>query len=121
MISHRRDGWSVLLADAHDMDHLRRVSVDGETVLVRLLDALVDAQTMEYAADVAFYFTPRAVSMYDYYLKALGLEEGDEVNAQACAQFAVPPEVMRQLLECDELVHASDEDDPLALFKKLLG
>lgn len=120
-VSHRRDGWSVLLADAHDMEHLRRVSVDGETVLVRLLDELVDAQTMEYAADVAFYFTPRAVSMYDYYLKALGLEEGDRVNAQACGQFAVPPEVMRQLLERDELVHASDDDDPLALFKKLLG
>ena len=52
-VSHRRDGWAILLADAADMERLRRVSVDGETVLVRILDELVDAQTLEYAADVA--------------------------------------------------------------------
>ena len=97
-VSHRRDGWSVLLADSRDMAHLRRVSVDGETVLVRILDESVDVQTLEYAADVAGYYTPRIVGIYDYYSKAYGLEESAEIDERICAQLSVSPHVVRELM-----------------------
>ena len=97
-VSHRRDGWTVLLADAGDMGHLRRVSVDGETVLIRILDELVDAQTLEYASDIADYYTPRISKFYDYYLKAVGREMGGGIDEEVCTTLAVSPSVVRELM-----------------------
>ena len=102
-VSHRRDGWFVLLADSRDMAHLRRVSVDGETVLVRIEGELVDVQALEYAADIASYYTPRIVGAYDYYLKALGREDSPAVDEEICSLLSVPSHVVQELLIRQEM------------------
>ena len=101
-ISHRRDGWTVLLADRDDLPRLRRIVVDGETVLVRVMGELVDAQALEHAADVADYYVPRVTGLYDYYLKALGREEGRSVDEEVCALLGVSPDVVRGLMAYQE-------------------
>ncbi|MBQ9003446.1 MAG: hypothetical protein IJ087_16485 [Eggerthellaceae bacterium] len=98
---------------------LRRVSVDGETVLVRILDELVDAQTLEYESEMITYYTPRLVNFYDYYLKVLGRKDSPEIDTEACAKLAVSPETMAGLLERDELTRP-DEDEMLEKIRKSL-
>ena len=35
-VARRRDGWSFLVADADDLERINRLTVDGETVLIRV-------------------------------------------------------------------------------------
>lgn len=50
-VARRRDGWSFLIADADDLERLNRLTVDGETVLVRVAGELVDATALSWAYD----------------------------------------------------------------------
>lgn len=50
-VARRRDGWSFLIADTHDLQKLNRVTVDGETVLIQIAGELVDAAILSWACD----------------------------------------------------------------------
>lgn len=58
-VTRRHDGWNFLIADAADIQKLNRVTMDGETVLVRVSDEFVDIVTLSWASDVANTFIPQ--------------------------------------------------------------
>lgn len=52
-VARRRDGWSFLMADSDDLERLNRLTVDGETVLIRMAGELIDATSLVWAYDAA--------------------------------------------------------------------
>lgn len=85
-VARRRDGWSFLLADPDDLRRLNRVTVDGETVLVKVADELVDASALSWASDVAEEYVPRAEAAFGFLMRSSFGEDGDlaEASANAC-------------------------------------
>lgn len=108
-VSHRRDGWAVLLADRNDFAHLRHVSIDGEVVLIRLGNEFVDARALEYASDFYYYFVPRVVAVYNFFEAALGKMNGDDLDAEICSMLALSPETVRMLMKWNEKAEAADK------------
>ena len=60
-VARRRDGWSFVIADESDLETLIKVSVDGEDVLVRQGDELIDALRLKIASDIAYSVNPASV------------------------------------------------------------
>ena len=110
-ISHRRDGWSVLLADCHDMKHLRRVKVDGEVVLIRLFGEIVDAQTLEYNTDLRTYFEPRIIENYEYFARALEKGKSPKLDNELLDLLAIPEGVAKEFMLWHEHVRAAKEKE----------
>lgn len=46
-VARRRDGWSFLIADEEDLENLNRLTIDGETALIRLEEEVVDVVALE--------------------------------------------------------------------------
>lgn len=65
-VARRRDGWSFVLADEHDLETLFKVSADGEDVLSRQGDEFVDALQLRFASEIAYGINPETVSTHDY-------------------------------------------------------
>lgn len=57
-VARRRDGWSFLVADADDLERINRLTVDGETVLIRVAGDLVDASALSWAHECAEEVAP---------------------------------------------------------------
>ncbi|MBQ9020443.1 MAG: hypothetical protein IJ113_00305 [Eggerthellaceae bacterium] len=110
-VSHRRDGWAVLLADSRDMKRLRHVSIDGEVVLIRLFDELIDRRALEYTSDLCYYFAPRVVAVYDFLESVLGKEHTEEPDAEICEMLALSPATVKQIMEWNELAEALSKED----------
>ena len=70
-VARRRDGWSFLIADADDVSRLNRLTVDGETVLVKIAGDLVDATALSLAYDVAEEYGPMASAACRYLAAAV--------------------------------------------------
>jgi hypothetical protein len=83
-IARRIDGWSCILADSDDFDHLLRVTVDGEDALVRQGDEFADGLMLNCSADRAFVTNPKAVATHDYYAAALGGPDGQPGEEELC-------------------------------------
>lgn len=66
-VARRRDGWSFLVADAQDVAALERLTVDGELVLVRMAEELVDASALMRAYDESDDLGPRAVAAHTFF------------------------------------------------------
>lgn len=84
-VARRRDGWSFLIADENDIPKLNRLTVDGETVLVKIAGELVDAAALSWAYDVAEEYVPRAAAAFDFLMRGSFGEDGDSVEASANA------------------------------------
>ena len=54
-IAFRQDGWSFVIAD----EHLLKVTVDGEAVLLRAGGGFVDCCRFDHAVELADHFVPR--------------------------------------------------------------
>lgn len=61
-VARRRDGWSFLVADADDLERLNRLTVDGETVLIRIAGELIDAASLSWACDAVGEYPSMALS-----------------------------------------------------------
>lgn len=77
-VARRRDGWSFLVADADDLERLNRLTVDGETVLIRTAGELVDAAALSWAWECAEDISPKAASAFRF---LLGCAAGRETDA----------------------------------------
>ena len=108
-VSHRRDGWAILLADRNDFEHLRHVSIDGEVVLIRLGDEFVDARALEYASDFYYYFVPRVVAVYNFFEAVFGKEGADDLDEEICSMLALAPETVEMLMMWNEKYEAADK------------
>lgn len=88
-IARRRDGWSFLVADEQDVAALERLTVDGETVLVRMASEIVDAAALMRAYDEAEDFGPRAVAAHAY-LEALVGDSGEsDPESEICSKMGM--------------------------------
>lgn len=83
-IARRIDGWSCILADSGDLQHLLRVTVDGEDALVRQGDEFADGLMLNCSADRAFATNPKAVATHDYYAAALRGADGEPDDEELC-------------------------------------
>lgn len=61
-VARRRDGWSFLIADSDDLERLNRLTVDGETVLIRIAGELIDAASLSWACDAVGEYPSMAIS-----------------------------------------------------------
>ncbi|WP_241963541.1 hypothetical protein [Gordonibacter sp. 28C] len=84
-VARRRDGWSFLVADAEDIQKLNRLTVDGETVLVRIADELVDVSALSWVYDVAEEYVPQAVIAHGFLMRAFYGKDGDLAEAASNA------------------------------------
>ena len=60
-VARRRDGWSFLIADADDLQEIHRITLDGETVLVSVMDELIDTTALNWAWDLIKEYAPKAI------------------------------------------------------------
>lgn len=58
-IAFRQDGWSFVIADEKDREHLLKVTVDGETILLRVGGGFVDCCRFDHAVELADHLVPR--------------------------------------------------------------
>lgn len=65
-VARRRDRWSFLIADADDLERINRLTVDGETVLIRIAGELVDAASLSWACECAEELPSRAIAAYSF-------------------------------------------------------
>lgn len=84
-VARRRDGWSFLIADAEDIRKLNRLTVDGETSLVRIADELVDVSALSWAYGVAEEYVPQAVIAHGFLMRASYGRDGDWAEAASNA------------------------------------
>ena len=92
-VARRRDGWSFLIADGDDLERLNRLTVDGDTVLVRIAGELVDAAALSWAWECAEGFSPKAMEAYRFLLGYSAGREADVLDA-----MGVPPECFKAML-----------------------
>lgn len=83
-IARRIDGWSCILADSEDLEHLLRVTVDGEDALVRQGEEFADGFMLNCSADCAFATNPKAVATHDYFAAALRGVDGGPDDEELC-------------------------------------
>lgn len=89
-VARRRDGWSFLLVDAEDIKTLNRVTVDDETVLMRVAGALVDVTALHWAFDVADDIAPMAIAAHAHLAATLSRCNGADVELEACNLMGFP-------------------------------
>ena len=92
-VARRRDGWSFLIADGDDLERLNRLTVDGDTVLVRIAGELVDSAALSWAWECAEGFSPKAMEAYRFLLGYSAGREADVLDA-----MGVPPECFKAML-----------------------
>ena len=102
-VARRRDGWSFVLADEHDLATLLKVSVDGEDVLIRQGDEFVDALQLRLASEVAYGINPETVSTHDYWQVAM--QDGD-----ACGRIGYSESAYEGVLKAQARTATPAED-----------
>ena len=91
-VARRRDGWSFLLVDDEDTRALQRVTVDDETVLIRVAGELIDVTALHWAFDVADDIAPMAVAAHDHLTALLTQQGGVDIEAEACKMMGFSSE-----------------------------
>lgn len=86
-VARRRDGWSCLIADAEEVKVLQRMVIDGDLVLVRVADELVDATALRWAYNVVEDLIPKAVKAHGYLWSAIKSESGINREVESCEQM----------------------------------
>ena len=90
----RRDAATFLLADESDVSRMLRVAVNGDTVLLRVGDELVNAARFAHAADLSTVYNPQAESTRAYLEAALGDSAPGDPAEAICAMMGYSPEAM---------------------------
>lgn len=102
-VARRRDGWSFLIADADDLERLNRLTVDGETVLIKVSGELVDAAALSWAWECAEELPAKAVATYRSLLDGTAKQRADVLDA-----MGVPVECFGAMM-ADQRSEASNE------------
>ncbi len=84
-VARRRDDQSFLIADEKDLKALNRLTVDGETVLIKITHELVDASSLSWVYDVAEEYVPRAATAFEFLMQASYGKDGDLAATSANA------------------------------------
>lgn len=104
-VARRRDGWSFLLVDDSDIAQLTKVTADGQVVIFRQGDDLIDGIAYNYASDLACEFNPQSVHTHDYFARALGPD-----NEQAiCNQMGYTQEAYARVAEMQRCANLSKD------------
>lgn len=85
-VARRRDGWSFLVADAEDLQRLNRLTLDGETALIRVSGELIDATALKWAFDIAEEYVPMAIRAHKWLASRADCETHASESA-ICASF----------------------------------
>lgn len=94
-VAFRRDGWSFVVADASDRQHLLRMAIDDESVLVRLGDGLVDCSRLYHFANIVDHVLPKA-SKAIAFLQGMRSDWSDgNADAQIAATLGMSAESYR--------------------------
>lgn len=109
-VARRRDGWSFLLVDDDDIAQLTKVTADGQVVIFRQGDDLIDGIAYNYASDVACEFNPQSVKTHDYFARALGPESEQEI----CRLLGYTAEAYAQVAEMQRRSAVTAKDKPEA-------
>lgn len=96
-VARRRDGWSFLLVDDDDIDGLTKVMADGQVVVFRQGDCLIDGIAYDYASDIACELNPQSVRTHDYLARVLGPENEQVI----CERMGYPPEAYAEVAEME--------------------
>ena len=95
-VARRRDGWRFLIADVEDLQRLNRLTVDGETVLVKMAEELVDIAALRWAYDIAEEYAFMAVAAHKWLASqdycGTGISETD-----ICASFGLSPQLYARI------------------------
>ena len=89
-VARRRDGWSFLLVDDMDMKTLLRLTIDEDTVLMRVGDTLVDVAALHWAFDVADDIIPMANTAHEHLTSTLCLNDGFDIDCESCRKMGFP-------------------------------
>ena len=111
-VARRRDGWSFLIVDDEDIKTLNRVTVDDETVLVRIADDIVDVSALHWAFDVADDIVPMAIAAHRHLSALLASEPGIDVELEACNRMGFPLETFLAItrIEPDAALEAEGDE-----------
>ncbi len=100
-VARRRDGWSFLLVDDEDMKTLNRVTVDDETVLVRVAGEIVNVAKLHWVFDMADDIIPMAITAHRWLSAQLLDEQGTDAEVEACELIGFPYETFRALTKSE--------------------
>lgn len=115
-VARRRDGWSFLLVDDEDIKTLNRVTVDDETVLMRVAGAIVDVTALHWAFDVADDIVPMAIAAHRHLSALLANEPGIDVELAACNLMGFPHETFRAVTRSEPADDSAGGDEARDLF-----
>ena len=96
-VARRRDGWSFLLVDDEDMKALLRMTIDGDTALIRVGDELVDALALQCAFDAADDVIPKAVTAHDHLVESRKRQGLVSAEHDICHRIGFPHETYKAL------------------------
>ena len=101
-------GWRFLLASAEEMKHVELVVVDGEAIMKRVLDVLIDLQAFDEAAYECIGTSSKGLhericELHSYLKRTTGNEQPSVPG--------VPEEVIKALLEMQEQSDKNDEEE----------
>ena len=85
------------MADAQDVAALERLTVDGEAVLVRMADELIDAAALMRAYDEAEDFGSRAVAAHVHLEALVGDSSEDDPESEICCEMGMSRKCFRSI------------------------
>ena len=85
------------MADAQDVAALECLTVDGEAVLVRMADELIDAAALMRAYDEAEDFGPRAVAAHVHLEALVGDSSEDDPESEICCEMGMSRKCFRPI------------------------
>lgn len=102
-VARRRDGWSFLIADEEDLEKLNRLTIDGETALVKVADELVDVAALSWAYDVIGEYIPMisTACKQAHWLSP----ESDCLSVSLCESIGIPRSVISAVCGNDSPAH----------------
>jgi hypothetical protein len=113
-VAFRRDGWSFVVADASDREHLLRMTVDDEPVLVRLGDGLSDCGRLYYFANMVDHVLPRASKAVAFLEGMRGNWSDGDADDEIAAVLGMSGDGYRWLLEALNALPEEEDDDDMA-------
>lgn len=81
-VAFRQDGWSFVIADEGDREHLLKATVDGETILLRAGSGFIDCCRFDHAVELADHFIPRGSRALAFLKDMRGVWEDGDPNEE---------------------------------------
>ncbi|MDD7203667.1 MAG: hypothetical protein PUH18_04910 [Coriobacteriaceae bacterium] len=98
-IAFRQDGWSFVIADEKDCEHLLKVTVDGEAVLLRAGGGFVDCCRFDHAVELANHFVPRGSRALAFLDGMRGDWAGGDPDEELARMLGMDPEAYSWLTD----------------------